>query len=143
VTLLARLFALFVIVPLVELMLLIRLGQSIGLLATVAIVVVTGTIGAILARREGLRTVRLIQADMKSGRFPAGRLLDGVLILLAGGLLLTPGILTDMVGFACIVPASRGWLKRLVAARVRRMVDSGRTNVTIYYDEPPPPGRAL
>jgi UPF0716 protein FxsA len=143
VSLLARLFALFVIVPLVELVLLIRLGQWLGVLATVALVVVTGAIGAALARREGLRTVRQIQADMKGGRFPAGRLLDGVLILLAGGLLLTPGILTDIIGFACIVPASRGWIKSRVAARVRRMVDTGRTNMTIYYDEPPPPGRAL
>jgi UPF0716 protein FxsA len=142
-TLLARLLALFVVVPLVELVLLIRIGQWIGVLATVALVVVTGIAGAALARREGLRTVRQIQADMKGGRFPAGRLLDGVLILVAGGLLLTPGILTDIVGFACLVPGSRNWLKNRVAARVRHMVESGRTNVTIYYDEPPPPGRAL
>jgi UPF0716 family protein affecting phage T7 exclusion len=90
-SLLARLLALFVVVPLVELVLLIRIGQWLGVLATVALVVVTGVIGAALARREGLRTVRQIQADMKGGRFPAGRLLDGVMILLAGGLLLTPG----------------------------------------------------
>jgi UPF0716 protein FxsA len=141
--LLGRLLALFVIVPLVELVLLIRLGQWLGLLPTIAIVVITGVVGAALARNEGLRTLGRIQSDLKSGRFPVGRLLDGGLILFAGGLLLTPGILTDVVGLSLLVPGSRGWIKGLVAARVRRMVEAGRTNLTIYYDEPQPPGRSL
>jgi UPF0716 protein FxsA len=141
--LLGRLLALFVIVPLVELVLLIRLGQWLGLLPTIAFVVITGVIGAALARNEGLRTLGRIQSDLRSGRFPVGRLLDGGLILFAGGLLLTPGILTDIVGLSLLVPGSRGWIKDLVAARVRRMVEAGRTNLTIYYDEPPPPGRSL
>jgi UPF0716 protein FxsA len=141
--LLGRLVALFVIVPLVELALLIRIGQSVGLLPTVALVVVTGIVGAALARREGLRTFLAMQADLRGGRFPVGRLLDGVLILVAGGLLLTPGILTDILGFALLVPGSRGWFKRLVAGRARRMVESGRASITLYHDEPPPPGRAL
>jgi hypothetical protein len=107
--LLGRLLALFVIVPLVELVLLIRLGQWLGLLPTIAFVVITGVIGAALARNEGLRTLGRIQSDLRSGRFPVGRLLDGGLILFAGGLLLTPGILTDIVGLSLLVPGSRGW----------------------------------
>jgi UPF0716 protein FxsA len=141
--LLGRLVALFVIVPLVELALLIRLGQWIGLLPTVALVVITGIVGAALARREGLRTFLAMQADLRGGRFPVGRLLDGVLILVAGGLLLTPGILTDILGFALLVPGSRGWFKQRVAGRVRHMVESGCASITLYHDEPPPPGRAL
>jgi UPF0716 protein FxsA len=141
--LLGRLLALFVIVPLVELVLLIRLGQWIGLLPTVAVVVITGVAGAALARREGLRTLFSMKSDLRSGRFPVGRLLDGMLILFAGGLLLTPGILTDILGFALLVPGSRGWFKRLVAGRVQRMVESGQASITLYHDEPPPPGRAL
>lgn len=133
---LARLMILFIAVPLIELALLIRVGQWLGVLATVLIVLVTGVAGAALARREGLRTLWRIQADLRAGRFPMGRLLDGVMILFAGGLLLTPGLLTDVVGLSMLVPASRAWLKRRVADRVRRLVESGSTNVTIYYDPP-------
>lgn len=135
-----RLLAAFVIVPLIELVLLIRVGQWIGLLPTVLLVIATGVLGAALARREGMRTLLQIQADLRSGRFPVGRLLDGVLILFAGALLLTPGVLTDVIGLGLLFPASRGWLKALVAGRVRRMVEAGRADLTIYYDEPP--GRA-
>jgi UPF0716 protein FxsA len=67
---------------------------------------------------------------------------DGVLILFAGALLLTPGVLTDLVGFALLVPGSRGALKGLVAGRIRRMVETGQAQLTVYYDEPPP-GRPL
>jgi UPF0716 protein FxsA len=127
---------LFVVVPLVELALLIRVGQWLGVLPTVLLVLVTGVAGAALARREGVRTVGQIQADLRQGRFPMGRLLDGFMILLAGGFLLTPGLLTDVVGLSMLVPASRAWIKRLLAGRIRQLVESGRTNVTIYYDPP-------
>lgn len=139
---LARLLVAFVVVPLIELVLLIRIGQWIGLLPTVLLVIATGLVGAALARREGMRTLLLIQADLQAGRFPVGRLLDGALILFAGALLLTPGVLTDVLGLALLVPSSRGWLKARVAGRVRRMVEAGRANLTIYYDDMPP-GRPL
>jgi UPF0716 protein FxsA len=132
----ARLVILFVVVPLIELALLIRVGQWLGLLPTVAIVLVTGLVGAALARREGLRTLTQIRAELGSGRFPMGRLLDGVMILFAGALLLTPGLLTDLFGMALLVPVTRSWLKQGIGARVRRLVETGRTNVTIYYDPP-------
>ena len=139
---LAWLTAAFVILPVVERALLIRLGQGAGLLPTLLLVVATGVLGAALARREGLRTLLQIRSDLRGGRFPMGRLLDGVLILVAGALLLTPGVLTDLVGFAFLVPVSRGALKRLVAARVRSMVETGQAQLTVYYDEPPS-GRPL
>jgi UPF0716 protein FxsA len=141
--LLTRLLALFVFVPIVELALLIRIGQWLGLLPTVLMVVVTGVVGAMLARREGLRTVNRMRQELSGGRFPVGRMLDGALILFAGGLLLTPGVLTDVVGLALLAPLSRGWVKRLLAERVKAAVAAGRTSVTIHYDDPPPPGRAL
>jgi UPF0716 protein FxsA len=141
--LLTRLLALFVFVPIVELALLIRIGQWLGLLPTVLMVVVTGVVGAMLARREGLRTVSRMRQELSGGRFPVGRMLDGALILFAGGLLLTPGVLTDVVGLALLAPLSRGWVKRLLAERVKAAVAAGRTSVTIHYDDPPPPGRAL
>jgi UPF0716 protein FxsA len=141
--LLTRLLALFVFVPIVELALLIRVGQWLGLLPTVLMVVVTGVVGAMLARREGLRAVNRMRQELSGGRFPVGRVLDGALILFAGGLLLTPGVLTDIVGLALLAPVSRGWVKRLLAERVRAAVAAGRTSVTIHYDDLPPPGRAL
>jgi UPF0716 protein FxsA len=135
--LLGRLLALFVVVPLIELVLLIRIGQWIGLLPTIAMVVLTGFVGALLARREGLRTLWQIRSDLAAGRFPVGRLLDGVLILVAGALLLTPGVLTDVLGLSLLVPTVRQSVKRLVGDRVRRLVTAGRANVVLYYDEPP------
>lgn len=136
---LGRLIALFIIVPLIELALLIRIGQGLGLLPTILLVIATGMVGAALARREGLRALWQIRAELASGRLPVGRLLDGVLILGAGLLLLTPGVITDAVGLFVLLPQGRAWLKRRLAARVQRMVEAGRANVTIYYDPPAGP----
>lgn len=141
-SLLARLLALFVLVPLVELVILVRMGQWLGFLPTAALVVVTGIAGAALARREGLRTFSQIRSELAVGRLPAGRMFDGVLILLAGGLLLTPGVLTDLVGLALLAPPGRELVRRAVLQRVRRAVERGTANVTIIYDDRPP-GRAL
>lgn len=132
----ARLLILFIVVPLVELALLLLIGQSIGLLATVVLVVATGIAGAALARREGLRTLWQIRAELGSGRFPADRLLDGAMILVAAGLLLTPGVLTDAVGLLLLTPAGRSLLRARLAGRMRRLIEDGRSNVTIYYDPP-------
>lgn len=132
----ARLLILFIAVPLIELALLLRIGQSMGLVPTVALVVVTGIAGAALARREGLRTLMQIRSDLSSGRFPAARLLDGAMILVAAGLLLTPGVLTDAFGLLLLLPAGRGLFRARLAGRMRRLVEDGRSNVTIYYDPP-------
>lgn len=117
-------FLLFVLVPVIELMLLIELGGLVGTLPTLAMIVVTGMVGATLARRQGLQTVANIQAETAAGRLPAASLIDGVTILVAGALLLTPGILTDVVGFSLLVPAVRsplrGWLGRRFAAAVQQ-----------------------
>ena len=90
-----RLLLLFILVPAVELVLLIEIGSRIGTLATLALIVGTGALGAILARRQGLRTIRQIQRELEAGRLPTDSLMDGVLILVAAALLVTPGILTD------------------------------------------------
>ncbi|MFQ5904587.1 MAG: FxsA family protein, partial [Candidatus Binatia bacterium] len=91
---LARLFLLFTIVPLIELYLLIKIGSYLGALNTVLLIVITGILGALLARLEGLRVLRQIVQNLSQGIVPAEELVDGVLIFIAGILLVTPGVLT-------------------------------------------------
>jgi len=113
---LTRLLAAFIIIPLVELIILMKLSERVGWMETLAIVVLTGIVGATLAKAQGLLVVRHIQLDLAEGRLPAPRLMDGVMILVAGALLITPGLLTDAAGFLLLVPGMRAavrmWLKR-------------------------------
>ena len=113
----AWLLLLFIVVPVVELALLIQLGQVVGLPATLALIIFTGALGAFLARRQGLAVVGTVRAEMADGRIPAGPIVDGVIILLAAAVLMTPGVLTDICGFLCLVPAFRGWLKKRLKRR--------------------------
>lgn len=126
-----RLLALFIALPIVELAILIQVGQWIGVWWTLAIVVATGSLGATLARRQGLRTWLAIQEELRQGRVPAGALVDGLLILIGGVVLLTPGILTDLAGFALLVPATRGSLKRGLRQRFERAVERGEAGFTV------------
>jgi len=129
---LARLLILFIVIPLVELAILVRLGTAIGFWPTIGLVVVTGFLGAALARNQGGRVLRAIQVDLAAGRMPASRLVDGLLILVGGVVLLTPGLLTDIVGLSLLVPATRTWLKRKLAGRFERMIRSGNTSFTMF-----------
>lgn len=126
-----RLLALFVLLPIVELALLIQLGQAIGLPWTLAIVVTTGFLGATLARRQGLRAWLAIRAELQNGRMPAGALVDGLMILVGGIVLLTPGILTDLLGFALLVPVTRNILKRFMRGRFERAIERGDASFTV------------
>jgi UPF0716 protein FxsA len=121
----ARLLLLFTIVPLVELYLLIKIGTEIGALATIAIVVATGIAGASLARQQGARVWWQIQQEMEAGRFPADRLIDALLLLVAGALLITPGILTDLLGLTILVPVTRTPIREWVKRRIGRMMERG------------------
>ncbi len=123
---LGYLIALFTIVPAVELALLIKVGQHIGAGYTVGIVIVTGVLGAFLAKLQGLLTLRRIQDEVNRGVMPAEAMFDGVVILSSGLLLLTPGFLTDLVGFAGLLPFSRRAIKRWLGGKVRKMIREGR-----------------
>jgi UPF0716 protein FxsA len=124
-----RLLFLFTLVPLIELFLLVKLGDMIGFWPTVALVVATGAMGAILTRMEGLRVLRQAQADFQKGRVPTDRLLDGLLILIAGAVLLTPGLITDAVGFFLLVPPGRRMIRTLVSAAAVRKFGPSRPTV--------------
>lgn len=129
----ANLLFLFIVVPAVELALLVEVGSRIGTLATLAIIVATGVLGAAVARHQGLRTVRAIQDEIARGELPAGSLVDGVIILLAGALLITPGILTDAVGFLFLVPGLRAAAKRMLQRRFERAVREQRIRMTTQF----------
>ena len=126
-----RLLALFIILPLLEIALLVQIGQAIGLAWTLVIVIATGFLGATLARRQGLRTWLAIQARLRQGQVPAGALVDGLLILIGGIVLLTPGILTDLFGFALLVPATRDRFKSALRKRFQRAVERGEAGFTV------------
>jgi UPF0716 protein FxsA len=111
-----RLLLLFTVVPLVELFLLVKLGTVIGIGPTVLIVICTGVLGAWLARWQGLGVLRRVSDDLAQGRLPADALIDGLLILIAGAVLLTPGLITDALGFLLLVPQGRALVRRTVAA---------------------------
>jgi len=129
-----KLLLLFVLLPAVELGLLIEVGSRIGTGATVALIVVTGIVGASLARRQGLSVLGVMQRETAAGRLPAGTLVDGVIILLAGALLVTPGILTDAFGFLCLVPGFRKLAKQRLLDRFERAAKEGRIEFTVHPD---------
>ncbi len=138
----SRLLLLFVVVPAVELALLIRIGSAIGTVATIALVIGTGVLGASLARHQGLGVIREMQAELARGRLPASSLLDAAIILVASALLVTPGVLTDAAGFLALIPAVRGRLKTEVRRRIERAREQGRIHVAVDGDfrvHPPGP----
>ncbi len=128
---LARLFLLFTIVPLAELYLLIKIGSYMGAFNTILLILITGILGALLARLEGLRTLRQITLSLNQGIVPAEELVDSVLIFVAGIVLVTPGVLTDVMGLLLLLPYTRTIFKRWLRKRFDRMVSSG--NMQIHF----------
>jgi UPF0716 protein FxsA len=104
------LFLLFLAIPIVEIYFLILVGRWIGALPTVLIVILTAAAGAALARHQGFATLQRVQMTLARGEMPAQELLEGVILLFGALLLLTPGFITDLAGFVCLIPASRRWL---------------------------------
>ena len=122
----AKLLLLFILVPLIELFLLIEIGSQIGTLSTLTIIVLTGILGAFLARRQGIGVLHQIRTEIANGRLPATQLADGVIILLAGAVLITPGVLTDALGFLCLIPASRKIIKKMLWRWLESAIHDGR-----------------
>jgi UPF0716 protein FxsA len=125
-----RLLLLFTAVPLVELALLVWLGSRIGFWATMATVLGMGILGASLARWQGMRTLSRIQSELSAGRVPSDALVDGLLIIVAGVLLVTPGVLTDAFGFGMLIPPVRRLLKQFLIKRFSGYVQIHRTPFT-------------
>ena len=119
---LPRLILLFILVPLAELALLLAIADWTDWRFTLALVILTGIFGAWLARREGLRCLQGVQRELEQGRLPADALLDGLMILVAGTLLITPGVLTDLIGFGLLVRPLRARLRRCLVRRIKTRI---------------------
>lgn len=128
---LGKLLLLFTVVPVVELYLLITIGQHLGPALTIGLVLVTGLLGASLARREGARVLRNWQEAMAHGEMPKEGVVSSLLVLVGGVLLVTPGVVTDVTGLLLLVP----WSRRRVAEVVRRRLEH-RLQVRSFVPDP-------
>jgi UPF0716 protein FxsA len=113
------LLLLFFTIPLVEIYVLLEVGGAIGVLPTIAMVVLTAVIGAGLIRAQGLATLGRVQQQLERGELPAVGIIEAALLLVAGALLLTPGFVTDTIGFLILVPPLRRWaIESFLARRI-------------------------
>lgn len=108
---------LFIVMPIVEIALLLRVGDAFGWIPTLLIVIATAIVGSAMLRQQGLATLNKARQRMDSGEMPAQQLLEGILIMIGGVLLLTPGFVTDAFGFVCLIPPTRQWLAAKLSSR--------------------------
>ena len=126
---LGRLFLLFVLVPLADLTLLVWAAGRIGFWPTVATVVLTAALGSWMARREGSAAWKRVQSKMTSGGVPGPELIDGLIILISGVLLLTPGFLTDLTGLLGLFPPTRTAMRKALASGFQSAIQNGTVRV--------------
>ena len=110
---------LFFIIPILEIYLLIKVGSAelLGPLWTIFLVVLTAVLGAFLLRQQGLSTLARLQGNLWQGKIPAQEMVEGVLLAVGGALLMTPGFVTDTIGFLCLLPFSRQYLAKTIIKR--------------------------
>ncbi|MBU1486895.1 membrane protein FxsA [bacterium] len=125
-----KLFLLFIIIPILEMAVLIELGQRFGTWRTIGLIVITGIVGASLAKSQGLQVYRNLQASLYNGRMPHNHLIEGLLVLIGGAFLITPGLLTDMAGLILVLP----WTRRLIRERLKRYFKARITRIQTYED---------
>lgn len=128
-----KLILLFITVPAVELYTLIYVGSMIGAPVTIAIVVLTGILGAYLAKTQGLMIMQNVRNEIQLGRVPAEDLLHGLLVIVAGAVLITPGFFTDGAGFILLIPYTRKAIFKALRKRIESFI------VVRGYSNPPPP----
>ncbi|VAX19883.1 hypothetical protein MNBD_NITROSPINAE02-758 [hydrothermal vent metagenome] len=140
-----RLFLLFTIVPLVELAILIKIGSIFGVWHTVFVVIITGVIGAYLARNQGIRVMAELNTTFARGQMPTDPLIEGGLVLLSAAFLVTPGVLTDGAGFILVIPQTRkivrDWLKKYWSRKMKESASTSGAAWTTYTYTSFPPGR--
>ena len=130
---LIKLFLAFTIIPVVELYLLIKVGTVIGAFNTLALVVLTGFVGAYLARMEGTQTMLRVRSSLQQGIMPTEDLVDALLIFVAGIVLLTPGFITDVAGILVLFPVTRVHIKRFVKERFNKWIEDQDVHFTMYH----------
>src|SRR3954447_25489106 len=117
----AALIVLFILIPLAELYVIYQVGDAIGILPTLALLVLDSLLGAWLLRSQGRATWNRFQATMQAGRVPHREVFDGVLVIFGGAFLITPGFLTDIVGVFLLLPPTRAVMRRFLTRRGGRM----------------------
>ncbi|MGD6967581.1 membrane protein FxsA [Rossellomorea vietnamensis] len=119
-----------IVVPALEIGLLILSGQTFGVPATILMIIATGVLGAYLAKKQGLQAIRNVQEQIKFGQVPGDAIVDGLCVLVGGVVLLTPGFITDAIGFLLLFPQTRKMIKPFLLRLFRRWINNG--NVIIY-----------
>ena len=130
-----RLFILFTLVPLLELYLLIKVGSHLGAEFTIVLIVLTGGVGALMARLQGFQVIVQLRERLREGVLPADELLAGGLIVVGGILLVTPGLLTDAVGLALLIPFVRSRVVVWIKDFLRRKIQEGRVHIVAWEGE--------
>jgi UPF0716 protein FxsA len=138
---LLALLALFIVVPLAELYVILKVGDAIGVVPTIALLAADSVLGSMLLRAQGRSVWRRFNETMAAGRIPHRELIDGVLVIFGGAFLITPGFLTDIVGVLLLVPPSRSVIRRLVVRRLGRRIVTTQEPFDVEgsateYDEP-------
>lgn len=118
-----RLLLLFIGIPVLELCIFMMLGNRIGIPTTLAIIVITAILGAYLTKSQGLKALHNYQTAVSSGKLPHEEVMDGLMILIAGAVLLTPGFLTDAIGFALLVPTVRDIVRAIVKTKMKEKIN--------------------
>jgi UPF0716 protein FxsA len=136
---LLALVALFIVVPLAELYVILKVGDAIGVVPTILLLAVDSLLGSMLLRSQGRAVWRRFNEAMATGRMPHREVQDGVAVIFGGAFLITPGFLTDVVGLALLVPPTRSLILRLAAKRIARRVSA---RVSVVRGPGPEPGRA-
>ena len=146
---LLALLALFIVVPLAELYVILRVGDAIGAIWTILLLAADSVLGSILLRTQGRSVWRRFNAALADGKMPHREVIDGVLVVFGGAFLITPGFITDVVGILLLVPPTRAVIRRLLVSRLgRRIAVNAATRGRMRYDvegtareDPNPPGR--
>lgn len=127
-----KLLLLFAVIPILELYLIIKAGEAIGALNTVLIILTTAIVGASLAKSQGLMVLSRIRQALNEGRVPGNELLHGLMILIGGATLLTPGFITDFVGLSMLLPQIRNVYIRIAQRVIRKRVETGEWDITLF-----------
>jgi UPF0716 protein FxsA len=146
---LLALIALFILVPLAELYVILKVGDAIGAVWTILLLAADSVLGSLLLRTQGRSVWRRFNTALAEGKMPHREVLDGVLVVFGGAFLITPGFITDVVGIVLLIPPTRALVRRLLVSRLGRRIAVGATRRgRMPYDvegtareDPSPPGR--
>lgn len=127
-----RLLMLFIFVPVIEIYVLIKAGQHIGTMNTVALIILTGIVGASLAKSQGAQIIYEVRGSLNRGQLPGRELLQGAMILTGGILLLTPGFITDLFGFTLLIPLSRSFYTGIALDYFKKKFRTGQWQSTSH-----------